>query len=339
MESRLSLDNECDVPFSLIDASPFNPKQPIQGVYRRGLQESLRYFGLRDRLKVWPDPHRKGRYIILDGNQRRDVIEEHLLNIKIKAHFKLADDCPDAVFNRVKEDDANKNAIDKLRKSLATFQVPCQVITKLDDETTLTHADAKLFALTFNRNHSKFDEVKQADVYREIRAEQISKLSEDSRKAFEQRLKAMVRPELPVVDPPANSRATSQSSTDNQPAFKFDAPGEFKPTESEPWGSVPPDRPNGVQSQHAPQFVPAVFSLTKDGYEAIFSSILRSKSRIFRENTLKRALTKLEQITDLSTFDDDIDSIIVETALLLIDKRIEALELAQVNESEELDES
>jgi hypothetical protein len=336
MESRLALDKECDVPFSLIDASPFNPKQPIQGVYRRGLQESLRYFGLRDRLKVWPDPHRKGRYIILDGNQRRDVIEEHLLNIKIKAHFKLADDCPDAVFNRVKEDDANKNAIDKLRKSLATFQVPCQVITKLDDETTLTPADAKLFALTFNRNHSKFDEVKQADVYREIRAEQISKLSEDSRKAFEQRLKAMVRPELPVVDPKPER---ANNGTD-EPVFAFAEPGTFKPTTDEPWGPVPPASSSSNSSQAiAPQFVPAVFSFTKEGYEAIFSSVLRSKSRIFRENTLKRALTKLEQITNLSTLDDDIDSIIVETALLLIDKRIEALEQVQVKESEELDES
>lgn len=334
MESRLGLDRECDVPFSLIDASPFNPKQPIQGVYRRGLQASLNYFGLRDRLKVWPDPHRKGRYIILDGNQRRDVIEEHILNIKIKAHFKLADDCPDAVFSRVKDDDANKNAIDKLRKSLATFQVPCQVITKLDDETPLTSADAKLFALTFNRNHSKFDEVKQADVYREIRAEQIAKLSEDSRKAFESRLKAMVRPELPIVEPPANHRAASESGTDNQPAFKFDAPGEFKPTEAEPWGSVPPRGNGNIQSQSAPSFVPAVFSFTREGYEAIFASILRSKSRIFRENTLKRALEKMERITDLSTFDDDIDSIIVETALLLIDKRIEALELSQLKESE-----
>jgi hypothetical protein len=320
MESRIELDKEVSIPFSLIDTSPFNPKQVISGVYRRGLQESLRYFGLRDRLKVWPDPHRKGRYIILDGNQRRDVIEEHLLNIKIKAHFKLADDCPDAVFNRVKEDDANKNAIDKLRKSLATFQVPCQVITKLDDETTLTSADAKLFALTFNRNHSKFDEVKQADVYREIRAEQISKLSEDSRKAFEQRLKAMVRPELPVVEPKAQSR---NGSSEAQPAFEFAAPGTFEPTQESPWGPNPPAQQNQPGSQPRPaQFVPLVFSLTVEGYTKITNTILRSKSRIFRENTLQNALETLEKMLP-DDLDSQIDSLIVETALMLIDKRIE----------------
>jgi hypothetical protein len=327
MESRLALDKEVEIPLSLIDVAPFNPKQVIHGVYRKGLQSSIEYFGLRDRLKVWPNPSRKGRFMILDGNQRKDVIEEHILNLKIKAHFKLADDCPEAVFDRVKSDESNKSAIDKLRKSLATFQVPCQVITKLDNETVLTSADAKLFSLTFNRNHAKYDEVKQADIYREIRAEQIAHISESSRKAFDVRLKAMVRPELPVVSP---KPVESSNNVNDQHSFQFADPGAFVPTAEQPWGPVPPAQSNrgsvGGSQSVANQFVPMVFSLTAEGYREITSTCLRSRSRVFREHTLKRALEKLEKVANLSRFDDDIDSIIVETALLLIDKRIDSLE-------------
>jgi hypothetical protein len=330
MESRLSLDKEVDIPLSLIDPAPWNAKTPISGIYRRGLKASLDHFGMRDRLKVVPHPTRKGRYYCANGNQRIDVITEHFLDEKIRAHFKLADDCPESIFKQTKDDPDNQNAIDKLKKSLITFPVPCQVMTHLDADTPLSMADAKLFTVTFDRNPSKVDEVKQADVYREIRAEQIAKLSEDSRKAFDARLKAMVRPELPVVEPKTQSIQTNG----DQHSFEFSAPGDFKPTELEPWGPNPPNSSNSNASEHAIRFIPMVFSLSEEGYKAISESVLRSKSRVFRENTLKRALTKLEQITDLSTFDDDIDSIIVETALLLIDKRIEALELAQVEESE-----
>lgn len=322
MESRLSLDTETDIPLSLIDPAPWNAKVPVHGVYRKGLKSSIDYFGMRDRLKVIPNPHRKGRYQCVNGNQRIDVITEHFLDVKIRDHFKLADDCPDSTFKQVKEDPDNQKAIDKLKKSLVTFQVPCQVMTKLDENTPLSLADAKLFTVTFDRNPSKVDEVKQAEVYREIHAEKIAHISEASRKVFESRLKTMVRPELPVVEP----RASKDESVSPQPAFEFAAPGSFVPTSDQPWGPNPPESNHAVSTSVSPQFVPMVFSLSSDGHKFITSSILRSKSRVFRENTLKRALEKLEQITALTTLDDDIDSIIVETALLLINKKIESLE-------------
>lgn len=63
----LSLDDLCP--------APWNPKQPIHGQYKTGLETSLDYFGLRDTLKVWEDPENPGKYFVLDGNQRLGVLK------------------------------------------------------------------------------------------------------------------------------------------------------------------------------------------------------------------------------------------------------------------------
>lgn len=64
------------IPLALIDPAPWNPKYRIAGPARDGLKASLDHFGVRDDLKVWPNPESPGRYIALDGNQRLDVLKE-----------------------------------------------------------------------------------------------------------------------------------------------------------------------------------------------------------------------------------------------------------------------
>lgn len=64
------------IPLGLIDPAPWNPKYRIAGEARDGLKSSLDHFGVRDDLKVWPNPDEPGRYFALDGNQRLDVLRE-----------------------------------------------------------------------------------------------------------------------------------------------------------------------------------------------------------------------------------------------------------------------
>lgn len=339
MESRLSLDKEIDIPLSLIDPAPWQPKEVISGIYRRGLNESLDYFGIRDRLKLCPHPKLKGRYILLDGHQRIDVISEHILNLKIREHFALDDSTSDAAFSRVKQSPDNQKEIDKLRRTLPVTMIPCQVISQLNFHESLSITDAKLFTLTFNRNQSKHNEVKTSEVYREIVTERLKSISEDRRKMIEGRLKSMVRPELPLVVPPAKPKESdNEHSSKNQPEFQFAQPGMFTPTSDEPWGATPPAPVRSSTSSH--QFVPMVFSLTSEGYKDISNSILRSRSRVFREAKLKQALEKLELICNAQTssLDDAIDSVLVETALLLLNKRIESIDQNLNTKETETDE-
>jgi hypothetical protein len=64
------------IPIDLLDPAPWNPKHPIDGEHRAGLGASLDHFGVRDDLKVWPNPESPGRYVVLNGNQRLDLFRE-----------------------------------------------------------------------------------------------------------------------------------------------------------------------------------------------------------------------------------------------------------------------
>jgi hypothetical protein len=58
------------IPIAALDAAPWNPKYAIEGEHLAALDASLAHFGVRDDLKVWPNPDVVGRYFVLDGNQR-----------------------------------------------------------------------------------------------------------------------------------------------------------------------------------------------------------------------------------------------------------------------------
>lgn len=67
------------LPLAVLDPAPWNPKTPISGRYRQGLESSLDHFGVRDDLKVWERPDAPGRFYVLDGNQRLDLLKERQL--------------------------------------------------------------------------------------------------------------------------------------------------------------------------------------------------------------------------------------------------------------------
>jgi hypothetical protein len=322
MENRVSLDKEVDVPIGLIDPAPWNPKVDISGVYERGLGESIYEFGVRDRMKIWPNPKLLGRFICLNGNQRIGLIKRELLNQQLKLALKLDENCSEPDFEAAKADPKNAAKVRKVERDIPKWPVPVQIMSKLDKDTPLSENDAKLFTLSFDRNHARYDDVKLSEGFREVLAERLRVQGETTRKIIESKMKAMVRPELPF-NPPKQADPAAQSN------FQFAEPGEFQPTEAEPWGPSPPESSatpapaTDKSGKPIEQLIPMVFSITVDGYKEINDLIMRSKSRVFREHKLKSALEKLSKLTP-DNFSDKLDSIIVELALLLTNKHIEA---------------
>jgi hypothetical protein len=68
-------DRRAMIPFANLDLAPWNPKIPLEGAYKDGLAASMDHFGVRDDLKVWPNPREPGRYFVLDGNQRFTILK------------------------------------------------------------------------------------------------------------------------------------------------------------------------------------------------------------------------------------------------------------------------
>jgi hypothetical protein len=320
IQHMVGVDVETDIPLSLIDEAEFNPKSEIGEVYKRGLVGSLQYFTNRDRLKVWPDPDKKGRFVTLNGNKRLRIFMQQALDeadIKIREYFKLE---PSEDITSLKSNPKHGKIISKItRECIAAERIPCQIMNTIDGVNPFTKADAIQFVSTYDRNMAKFDEIKQADNYRQLIQERIS--DDSTRKSVESRIKTMMRPELPI-----NTPKTSQSNgSSDQSAFTFAAPGEFTPTSEEPWGPTPPATQVVTTAQPVTQLVPMVFSLTPEGYVKITESILRSKARLFREFTLKDKLETLERLTE-GDIDGHIDSIVVETALSIVNHHIKVEE-------------
>jgi hypothetical protein len=317
MENMLDIDTETKVPLSALDDAPWNPKVPINSEYKRGLNGSLDVFGNRDRLKIWPNPSKKGRYYILNGNQRKHMFIDRLLISSIKTEFFLDDNCSVKKVEEIRDDSANKKKIKVLEKAVLGTMIPVQIMTELSPGVPLTKENAILFTSIFDRNAAKFDEVKQTENYRTIlKSRMLGDEDDPARKAMESRIKSMVRPEIPK-NPPQSEPAEGQQS------FEFAAPGTFKPTEQEPWGPPPPADYHVAPEQQprAEQFISMVFAVSKEGYNEINESVLRSKSRVFREEKLKNALKILESLT-IDKLDGKIDSIVVELALLLTNRHI-----------------
>jgi uncharacterized protein YjiS (DUF1127 family) len=64
------------IPIEKLKHADWNPKTPIHGEYKRGLEASIEEFGFDDALKVWPDPDEPGTFIVLNGNQRLTLLRE-----------------------------------------------------------------------------------------------------------------------------------------------------------------------------------------------------------------------------------------------------------------------
>jgi ParB-like chromosome segregation protein Spo0J len=210
------MDDRRAISLDDLDPAPWNPKTPIYGVYRRGLETSLDHFGLRDDLKVWPNPEQPGRYFVLDGNQRLDLLREK-----------------------------------------GTVTVECRVLADLDDE------DAKLFTAAFDRNHSVFDEGK------------LSALLSGLKGTAEELKKRLCRPD-----------------------------GAILPT-------APAIRPEAAAAAELQPTVPILFVLTREGYDDVKETALKTKARLKREERLRAALHGLD--------DREIDDLVVELALRIAD--------------------
>lgn len=330
MDNRVALDRETDLPLGRLVPCPFNPKAPVSGAYRRGLEGSIDHFGLRDRLHVWRDPSQPSHYMVLDGNQRLAAVSDMILDSLARAHFQLDPDVPAVKLAALMEDPAHTKAIQKLRAQSLKTPVPVQILEKFDATTPFTLAHAKAFVAIWNRNHAKYDEIKQADLYREVRAELLARASQSTdiqRSILESRLKTMFRPELPLT-PPASSAGGASVSPGGAPstppqAFTFAEPGTFTPTAAEPWGPPPPSTPAEAPRARA-SFIPLVFSLTEDGYNAITQGVLRSKARAFKESRLIDALSRLQTLMDSAEYEKAVESAVVEVALTIFNKRFEA---------------
>lgn len=207
------------IPLDRIDPAPWNPKHRIAGEARDGLKASLEHFGVRDDLKVWPDPNNPDRYIALDGNQRLDVLKES-----------------------------------------GAAEVECRVLADLDDE------DARLFTAAFDRNRAFYDETKLAELAREAKAAGAVLVA---------RLLRLSKVNLPEPECGPEVAAEALESTAQ---------------------------------------VPLLFSLTREGYDEVKGSLLRSKQRLIRERRLREAFAAFEA--------SEIDDLVAETVLRLAAQRM-----------------
>lgn len=306
---------EISVPLYLLDLAEDNPKGQIHGIYKSGLKASLDYFDICDRLKVWPNPKAKGRYIILNGNQRYPLIIEKKKHEILCSHFgldPLDEYSEDPVKSKeyktrlksVMADPANMQLLQNFEVRAKQELVDVQVMD-LDKE------DAKLFMAAFDRNRAKTDEAKIVhNIIDEVKSKNnilINKMVRPD-KGFIQVLPKSSPVHVPQVAPTLANPVTPP-------------PEEPKPKQQEidfgKWGP-PPSQPQESTAPPLQPLIPFTVSLTREGYKEITERILRCSARIFRENQIKMALTQLEE----SMGDEPLetDSIIVEIALMTLNR-------------------
>lgn len=323
-------DVEMDIPFHSLDPVPWNPKPKINGVYRRGLKAGLDHLGLRDRLKVWPNPNQIGRYYVLDGNQRIDVIAEMLeeavfnqvLNANVAAAIgdldpesKQAKEIRKAEALKLEGDEAFKA---EARSSATSRMIPCRVLAELDPD------DAKLFVASYDRNRSKFDEAQLTDLRDSI---------EEGRKRGREMLDRIIRPERPFVAPPPSAPARIVAKADEaKPRVESPTPNPdaVATNDDEPWGKPPEDAAPTpaeiVRAEHAiprpvaETLIPVMFSFTPEGHAAVTNGILRTRARVIRQQKVVEALNNIGS----DTLDDvEMDSAVVEIALRVYQARLD----------------
>lgn len=327
------IDKEISIPIHLLDACEFNPKIEIQGSYKIGLTSSIDYFGLRDRLKVWPNPKKKGRYTILNGNQRIGIIVSQRKLALICEHFGLNPDdaySVDSAVSRayksrlksIQQDPDNEKILQQIHAKVMQSSIDVQVIEKLNDKSDakLEEADARLFVGTWDRNKAKHDEAKLINqVY-----DQLLPNYNEKRNLIDN----MLRPERAFIQP--LSRPEIPHTPALAPSLSNPIPAKPEtsvaaPASSEDYGKWGPPPPIEATPPPKPSLIPFVLSLTPEGHKEIENHILKNSSRLFREKTLQSALRNLESVLDGE--DIDMQSIICETALLCINRRAEIANL------------
>lgn len=316
----LSLDQEKNIPFGCLVPCPFNPKPTISGVYRAGLASSLGVFGLRDRLKVWPVPGGKNAYMVLNGNQRLDVLREtEMRRLFIeKCGVENIQDMKQLEVDGLMESPDFGGVVRECRKALHSLPIPCQVITRLDADSPFTEDDAKLFVASWDRNRATYDEVGLSALAEALRESRGDKL-----------VSRLLRPERVIAPPPPRSEALD-AATAPAPAAKPDAPPPGEPDEDEdehshldvdnPWGPPPPVEGVPARESAPEALVPLTFSVTRDGYHHITSTILKINARLYRERKLREALDRLLSL--LPEGAGRPDDVVVETALMILEANI-----------------
>lgn len=316
------IDKETTLPIQQLDKCPWNSKSEIHGVYRAGLRGSLEYFKVCDRLKVWPNPESPGRYYILNGNQRIDIIIDIKHSELICEHFGLNPDdeySPDPAVSKefrgrmrsIKSDPENQKLIQNFHAKVMQSKIDVMVMDRLDPE------DARIFVATYDRNQAKFDEAKL-----------VNRIVDEIQTKNQEIIKRMIRPERAYIQPlvkPVVPHTPTLAPGATDPMAPGDvvtvAPQPAPPEDYGKWGPPPPREPEPALK---PSLIPFVVSLTPSGHKEITETILRCSARIFREKTILAALKNLE--SNLETGDLDQDSIIVEIALLTTNSHLAVAE-------------
>lgn len=338
---------ETTLPLGSIVEADWNPKKPISGRYKDGLQASHEEFNIRDRLKVWPDP--KGAfYWAIDGNQRFNLyveirekeLTDEWLDAKA-AELGLADiPDPGVHLGGKTPDQLDEEALKTFRKAQegydgevrrirsaarAALDEDPAVLAGIKAEALATHVpvaiqhdldelSAKSFTAAFNRNHAVYDEEKQVRLFDEING-RLGPIREAQKK----RLEAMLRPDRAFVPPPANFAPVAAQP--QPPAYD----PESQTSAEEPWGPPPPDAPDPTPSAmpvKAPDpLMPLLFSVTRESYQKLQDGILKTKVRVMKEARLEQALTQLHAADP----DVDLDEPVVELALRILNDRLKIL--------------
>ena len=325
---RPTEDYRIHVPLHALDAAPWNPKDKIHGQYRKSLTKSLETFSIRDDLKVWENPRNRGRYFVLNGNQRLDILCEHSLRkqesvelerIEKELGIGSIDRENAAEIKKIKTKaveiyEADEALKSQVRSRSMNESVECRVLVNLDPD------EAKLFTATFDRNHANFNESKLADLAEEIEAR---------RKATQETIKLLLRPNRPFISPLALPMGTLNRTQAEKDKAEFEAKvstAAANVSADKPWGDPPPPPPATIglqvpKSGPPPQLIPVMFSLTPEGYERLTTGIIKSKSRAFRESQLLLAIERLAEFDP----DEPTDDVVVEIALRVINDRASIL--------------
>lgn len=332
------IDVETQLPWHCLDPSPWNSKKPIHGKYRKGVRASIDYFEMSDRLKVWPNPREPGRYYVLNGNQRLEILMEReierLAVLKFGLQVDEATQRPDlAKFREAMDHPDHVKEVQSIRSQAAELMVDVQVMERLDRE------DAVLFTLMYDRNHAITDEARLVTVADRELPNRPRRLIDTLLRPDRAFVNPVVTPKSLPGGPPEQSPKREESaefakypelpkSENPEKSAKSDETPDFVPTEEKPWGDPPPSReiPSNPSTNTNYSLIPRMFSLSPEAIKELDDGLLRTRARGIRQVRLLAAVKQLDEVlaeidqTDESNFDDPI----IELALLVMNRNMVA---------------